>query len=175
MRSCPLSACRCLQSQRCRFADALNFFNNWFVTGDYAVAGVGLKNTGGVGAISMSGVPCTNGVGPTAIVPCAIAERCRHIPVAAFLYWANGGELLDGHRANGVFDGNPITGRLQGSDSSSTCWVTAPKQTLRAYRADVLRFRRSTRATFAPPTARIRWRWETESLPFWLRKAPAWL
>ena len=30
-------------------ADALNFFNNWFVTGDYAVAGVGLRGTGSGG------------------------------------------------------------------------------------------------------------------------------
>ena len=42
--------------------DALKFFNNWFITGDYAVAGTGLSATQGVGTIQMSGVPCVNGI-----------------------------------------------------------------------------------------------------------------
>ena len=47
-------------------ADGLNFYNNWFLTGDYAVAGTGLMNTGGIGTINLSGVPCTSGVGVSA-------------------------------------------------------------------------------------------------------------
>src|SRR5262249_58902634 len=58
-------------------ADALSFFKNYFVTGDYAVGSIGLRGLGGLigtpgiarGAISISGVP-------------AKAEI-----VAAFLYW----------------------------------------------------------------------------------------
>jgi hypothetical protein len=122
-------------------ADPLNFFNNWFVTGDYAVAGVALMNTGGAGAINMNGVPCTSGVGPSAaIVPCTTAGSKPAYPVAAFLY----GETVENSGtatgANGVFDGNQIVGRVLGSDSSTGCWVAAPSQTLRVYRADVLRF-----------------------------------
>src|ERR1700691_2861778 len=48
-------------AQVAQASDALTFFNNWFVTGDYAVAGVGLRGTGksgmASGNISMSGIP----------------------------------------------------------------------------------------------------------------------
>src|SRR5438270_8033866 len=90
-------------------ADSLNFFNNWFLTGDYAVAGVGLKNTAGVGSITMSGVPCTLGVGPSAaIVPCATAGAVPAYPVAAFLYWQTVESTPSPAAARGSFDGNPI-------------------------------------------------------------------
>ena len=122
-------------------ADALNFFNNWFVTGDSTTAGVGLTNTGGAGAINMSGVPCTVGIGPAAVIaPCTNAGAVPAYPVAAFLYWETVESTATAAAKNGVFEGQPIMGRLLGSDSSSACWVTAPSQTLRVYRADVLRF-----------------------------------
>jgi hypothetical protein len=42
-----------------RAGDALNFFNNWFVTGDYVVGGVGLRATGvngwATGTINITG------------------------------------------------------------------------------------------------------------------------
>ena len=57
--------------------DALSFFKNYFLTGDYLVSGVGLRGLGGLsgtpgiarGVIQMSGVPA------------------RAEVVAAFLYW----------------------------------------------------------------------------------------
>src|SRR5262245_35623527 len=57
--------------------DPLSFFKNYFITGDYAVGGVGLRGLGGAsgvqgiarGAISISGVPAKADI------------------VAAFLYW----------------------------------------------------------------------------------------
>src|SRR3954462_8296778 len=58
--------------------DALKFFKNFFLTGDYVVAGVGLRGLGGqngspaglaTGNISLTGVPADGDV------------------VAAFLYW----------------------------------------------------------------------------------------
>ena len=129
-----------LSAQAAR-ADALNFFNNWFVTGDYTVAGVGLKNTGGVGSIKMSGVPCTTGVGPSAaIAPCTTKGAVQAYPVAAFLYWEAVESTSTAAAANGMFDTNAITGTVLGSDAFSKCWVTGPSQTLRVYRADVLRF-----------------------------------
>uniref|UniRef100_Q01ZI3 Uncharacterized protein n=1 Tax=Solibacter usitatus (strain Ellin6076) TaxID=234267 RepID=Q01ZI3_SOLUE len=123
------------------YADGLSFYNNWFLTGDYAVAGTGLKNTGGIGTINLSGVPCTSGIGPSAaIVPCTNAGAVPAYPIAAFLYWETVENTAAAAAVNGVFDGSPITGIVMGTDASTACWVNAPKQTLRAYRADVLRF-----------------------------------
>ena len=122
-------------------ADALNFFNNWFVTGGHAVAGTGLAATAGVGTINMTGVPCTSGIGPSAaIVPCSVSGAVPAYPIAAFLYWQTVENTATAAAANGIFDGKPITGRVLGSDSSSACWLKVPFQTLRVYRADVLRF-----------------------------------
>src|SRR5438067_8533557 len=115
-------------------ADALNFNNNWFVNGGYAVAGTGLVNTFGVGSINMTGVPCTSGVGPSAaIVPCATAGAVQAQPIAAFLYWQTVENTASATAPNGSWNGFPFTGRLLGSDSSSACWVNAPSQTLRVY------------------------------------------
>ncbi len=121
--------------------DALTFFNNWFVTGDYVAAGVGLKNTAGSGSIALSGIPCTSGTGSSAaIVPCSNAGSVPAYPVAAFLYWQTV-ENTAAPATKGTFDGFPLTGvKLLGSDATSACFVPAPSQTLRAYRADVLRF-----------------------------------
>src|SRR6516225_4447632 len=56
-----------------RASDAHQYFKNYFVTGDYVVAGVGLRGTGAssgplagfaTGTINMSGVPCTSAVTP---------------------------------------------------------------------------------------------------------------
>jgi hypothetical protein len=151
-------------------ADALHFFKNYFVTGDYAVAGTGLKNTGGVGAITMNGVPCTTGVGLAAsFATCTTkvvsgATLPANLPadiVAAFLYWQTvetspspAVDTADPYNYVGKFQGvngffetnksgqpNPIAGKLISSDSSaSACWSTGSGQTLRVYRADVLRY-----------------------------------
>jgi hypothetical protein len=124
--------------------DALNFFNNWFVTGDYAVAGTGLLNTNGKGSITMKTVPCTSGIGSSAaIVPCSTAGSVPAYPIAAFLYWQTVESTSTAAAAKGSFNGNPIVGTVLGSDSSTACWLStkqAPSQTLRVYRADVLRF-----------------------------------
>ncbi len=54
-------------------ANSLNFYNNYFITGDYAVSGVGLRATGAGGVatanITISGIPANADI------------------VAAFLYW----------------------------------------------------------------------------------------
>lgn len=129
-----------LSSQTALAADALKFFNNWFVTGDYASAGVGLANTSGAGAIKMTDVPCTSGAGAGAVLaPCTVAGSIPAYPVAAFLYWQTV-ESSPTSASKGIFNGSPITGKVLESDSVSACWVTAPSQTLRSYRADVLRF-----------------------------------
>src|SRR5437016_8341743 len=77
-------------------SDALNFFNNWFVTGDYRVSGVGMRQTGvngiATGKITMSDVP--DG-----------AE-----PIAAFLYWSTVEFTGDPHASDGTFNGYKIRG-----------------------------------------------------------------
>src|SRR5262245_11609243 len=57
--------------------DGLSFFNNYFVTGDAAVYGVGVKGTGVRGFADSSIAIPRNGLPPNAT------------PVAAFLYWAS--------------------------------------------------------------------------------------
>jgi hypothetical protein len=93
-------------------ASNLSFFKNYFVTGDYAVAGVGLRGVG-IGNITMSGVPAGADI------------------LAAYLYW----ETL-GNGQNGTFRGIAISGTPLGT-TASPCW---PEPTITVYRADVLKF-----------------------------------
>lgn len=91
-------------------SNSLNFFRNYFVTGDYAVAGVGVRGSG-TGTVNMTAVP-------------AGAEV-----VAAYLYWQT---LGDGQSA--TFRGLSITGTPLGT-TISPCWVPP---SITTYRADVL-------------------------------------
>ena len=108
-------------------ADALNFFNNWFVTGDYVVAGVGLRGLGAkngglaTGTINVTGVP-SNGQ-----------------PIAAFLYWSTVESSTTPSGANGSFNGKAITGNVLGSPNSPCAGNTGAAAGF-VYRADVLRF-----------------------------------
>lgn len=98
-------------------ANSLSFFKNYFVRGDYAVAGVGLRGRGvggfATGTINLAGVPANADI------------------MAAFLYW----ETL-GNGANGTFRGAALAGTALGS-TASPCW---PQASITVYRADVLKF-----------------------------------
>src|SRR5215813_10600561 len=93
-------------------AGRLDYFKNYFVTGDYVAAGVGLRGTGingfATGTISLTGVPCTSGA---AYVPCFDAQgqpTPGAVPadvVAAFLYWETEETATNPSAANGFFDG----------------------------------------------------------------------
>src|SRR6266436_9198539 len=83
-------------------SDALKFFQNFFVTGDYVVAGVGLRGQGGqngspaglaTGTINVSGVPSDADV------------------VAAFLYWqvVSSSALPDSGALTATFDGSLLS------------------------------------------------------------------
>src|SRR5712691_8128487 len=108
-----------LFAQSGQAADALQFFKNYFVTGDYVVGGVGIRGTGvldtatqkitgstnsfyATGTIHMSGVPgyVANGVPQHADI------------VAAYLYWetiaTSGADPAV--LAKGTFRGLPIVG-----------------------------------------------------------------
>ena len=94
-----------------RADDALQYSKNYFVTGDYAVAGVGLRGTGTAGAggsfatgvINLSGVPAGADI------------------VAAFLYWQTLETGTNATAAKGFFDGKAIVGAVRGKANNPAC------------------------------------------------------
>ena len=129
----------------------LNFENNYFVTGDYVVSGVGLRGLGVNGFASRQfTMPDANSV-PAAGVP-----QGADI-VAAFLYWATvEGSQTSFAGQNGFFrpvftggpvTGYPITGVLLGNPNAPVSWSSGGcsgssqgSKTMRTYAADVSRF-----------------------------------
>ena len=116
-------------------SDALSFFNNWFVTGDYVVGGVGLRSKGvngwATGNIDM---------GTKAVPPGAE-------PVAAFLYWSTSEPTTTPAARIGYFNGNKIQGVVLGNPQSPNlpCYSSGgnlglPGTAGPVYRADVLRY-----------------------------------
>src|SRR5215470_6341628 len=126
----------------------LNFSNNYFVTGDYVVAGVGLRGLGVNGyATKQFTMPDANSV-PSTGVPAGSDI------VAAFLYW----ETVESSQSafagqNGFFrpvlqggpaTGYPITGVLLGNPNAPVSWSSGGcsgnaqgSKTMRTYGADV--------------------------------------
>ena len=129
----------------------LNFENNYFVTGDYVVAGVGLRGVGVNGfATKQFTMPDANSV-PSTGVPSGADI------VAALLYWET---VESSHTAfagqNGFFrpvfaggpaSGYPITGVVLGNPNAPVSWSSGGcsggsqgSKTMRVYAADVSRF-----------------------------------
>jgi hypothetical protein len=110
--------------------DALQFFKNYFVTGDYKVGGVGLRGQGdasgyATNTLSISGIPSD------AVV------------VGAFLYWETVESSPNPGSADAFFQGYSITGKSIGAQTPP-CWSSGGgtgssngANTLRVYRADV--------------------------------------
>jgi hypothetical protein len=119
----------------------LNFFNNYFVTGDYVVGGVALRGAGKNGyATGIITIPDGNPGVPAAGVP-AGADI-----VAAFLYW----QTVESSQTSfagqqGFFNGYAITGAVLGNPNAPIPWSPGgcagsyyfTSKTLRSYRADV--------------------------------------
>jgi hypothetical protein len=127
----------------------LNYFKNYFVTGDYAVGGVGLANVkpvaGSVSStINFSGVPCTSGPGFNAsVVPCTSNGAQPADVIAAFLYWQTNETTETPSSANGSFDGsaNAFTGIALGNPTVAACSGGGTgSEYMHVYRADVLRY-----------------------------------
>ncbi len=142
----------------------LNYFQNYFVTGDYVVGGVGGLSTLGANPKSVSlpfnSVPCTSGPGLFAsVVPCAARGAVPADIIAAFLYW----ETIEPTSSTtptataGTFDGAvtvagnpspnsayPMSGLALGSPQIPACVAGGGAEStnsyLRVYRADVLRY-----------------------------------
>ena len=129
----------------------LNFENNYFVTGDYVVAGVGLRGLGVNGfATKQFTMPDANSV-PSTGVPSGADI------VAAFLYW---GEVESSQTpfagqngffrpvfAGGPSKGYPITGVVLGNPNAPVSWSSGGcsgssqgSKTMRVYAADVSKF-----------------------------------
>jgi hypothetical protein len=126
----------------------LNFSNNYFVTGDYVVAGVGLRGLGVNGyATKQFTMPDANSV-PSTGVPLGADI------VGAFLYW----ETVESSKTtfagqNGFFrpvfqggpaTGYPITGVVLGNPNAPVSWSSGGcsgnsqgSKTMRVYGADV--------------------------------------
>ena len=129
----------------------LTFENNYFVTGDYVVSGVGLRGLGVNGfAKKQFTMPDANSV-PSAGVPLGADI------VAAFLYW----ETVESSQTafigqNGFFrpvfaggpsKGYPISGVVLGNPNAPVAWSSGGcsgnsqgSKTMRVYAADVSRF-----------------------------------
>ena len=144
----PIAGLLMLGSSSAR-ADALNYFQNYFVTGDAAYGSVGLRGTGvngvATGSIKMSGVPCTNGIGSGATIDplCTASGSLPVDVVAAYLYWETEETTATPAAMNGFFDGKPIVGRVLGDPNNPACWSSggthgASQASGRVYRADVL-------------------------------------
>src|SRR5205809_4798846 len=70
----------------------LHYFKNYFITGDYVAAGIGLRGKGvngiATGTINMNAVPCARLVdGTVGTSGCGVAGTVPSDIVAAFLYW----------------------------------------------------------------------------------------
>ena len=129
----------------------LSISNNYFVTGDYVVGGVGLRGLGVNGvATGTITIPDANSV-PSTGVP-AGADI-----IAAFLYWETvektqsafaGQQAFFGHfNTDGTVNSYPITGSVLGNPNAPTSWSSggcagssSGTTTMRAYRADVRPF-----------------------------------
>src|SRR5271165_3215260 len=131
-------ACMALLAPSSR-AEDLHYFKNYFVTGDYAVEGVGLYATGksgwATGTITMT--------------------AAKDVPagadiVAAYLYWETVETTPNPSSMNGYFDFDstgkpyPIVGEVLGNPNTVPCWsqggTGGPGSAVRVYRADVLRY-----------------------------------
>ncbi|HXP08959.1 MAG TPA: hypothetical protein VN828_10710, partial [Acidobacteriaceae bacterium] len=121
----------------------LNIFQNYFVTGDYVVAGW------------RAGAPDGSGYAPGAVsIPDTLQPAQAGVPatvpvgadiVAAYLYWAT----VEGNQSSlagqtGYFNGYPITGAVLGNPNAPTSWSAGGcsgssqgSKTMRTYRADV--------------------------------------
>src|SRR5262245_39617326 len=130
------------EAGRAQSSTGLALANNYFVTGDYVVGGVGLRGSG-VNGIATGQIKIPDPAQPNAGAVPAGADV-----VAAFLYW----ETVEGNQTtfagqNGTFNGYPITGVLRGDPNAPTSWSTGGcsgsaqgSKTMRVYRADVRPF-----------------------------------
>ncbi len=139
----------------------LNYFKNYFVTGDYVVGGVGLAKTAVTplagstpssisvtSSITLNSVPCTSGPGLTSsVVPCTASGAVPADVIAAFLYWQTTETTSTPSSAYGSFDAtfpaNPFVGLALGNPTIAACAASGGgtgAEFVHNYRADVLKY-----------------------------------
>src|SRR5690348_7389286 len=123
--------------------------NNYFVTGDYVVGGVGLRGLGGANGLATGTINIPDKVQPNATSVPAGADI-----VAAFLYWqtvessqtsfAGQNGFFGPVQANGQIVTYPIQGTILGNPNAPVSWSSGGcsgssqgSKTIRTYRADV--------------------------------------
>jgi len=128
-------------------APQLQFFKNYFLVGDYAVSGVGLRGQGDATGFANGSIYFDREIGSG-----TVGNHAPRIPanvevVAAYLYWETIEKTDNPSSMNGKFDGQAIVAKTLGAGHAAPCWsgggTTGSSQgapTLRVYRADVLRY-----------------------------------
>ncbi|HEV2388114.1 MAG TPA: hypothetical protein VGS20_12755 [Candidatus Acidoferrales bacterium] len=120
----------------------LQLFNNYFVTGDYVVGGVGLRGLG-VNGLATGNITIPDPNQPNS----AMVPKGADI-VAAFLYWETVESSMSTFAGQqGFFNGYAITGTVLGNPNAPTSWSSGGcsgssqgSKTMRTYRADVRPF-----------------------------------
>jgi hypothetical protein len=138
----------CVESGLAQTGTPLNIFKNYFVTGDYVVAGwVPPASPDGSGyakgTISIPDTRQINALAGSAVGPTSVPKGADI--VAAYLYWATveaSTNAFAGQKAR--FNGYDITGTVLGNPNAPTSWSSGGcsgssqgSKTMRAYRADV--------------------------------------
>jgi len=120
----------------------LGLENNYMVTGDYVVGGVGLRGLGDGSGFASGTITIPD---PAAYAP----NLAQQVPpgadiVAAFLYWQTVESSGTFTGKNGFFGGYPITGATLGNPNAPTSWSSGGcsggaqgSKTIVTYRADV--------------------------------------
>jgi hypothetical protein len=137
--------------------DVLKLSNNFFVTGDYVVGGVGLRGLGAVDPVANRSLASGTITIPDSNQPNAAGVPAGADIVAAYLYWETveksqsefaGQTGFFGYvNSNGSTRSFPITGNLLGNPNAPSSWsgggcagANNGTTTLRAYGADVRPF-----------------------------------
>ena len=132
----------------------LNFGNNFFVTGDYVVAGVGLRGLGDASGYAEGTITMPDGNTVSSDPSGGVPDGAQ--VVAAYLYWQTvessqttyaGQHGFFGPSPGGPTDGYAITGTRLGNPNAPVAWSSGGcsgnaqgSKTIRTYRANVLPF-----------------------------------
>src|SRR6476660_4262421 len=111
-----LLVCCCLsllvQPGSAQSSNGLTLANNYFVTGDYVVGGVGLRGSGDASGFAKGTITIPDPAQPNSTAVPAGADI-----VAAFLYWETVESSNSGAASgqNGLFNNYAITGTIRGN------------------------------------------------------------
>lgn len=132
---------------RCQTATPLGLSNNYMVTGDYVVGGVGLRGLGDASGFASGTITIPDPAAYATNVPSQQVPPGADI-VAAFLYWETVESSGTFAGQNGFFgtssSTSPITGTILGNPNAPTSWSSGGcsggaqgSKTIVTYRADV--------------------------------------